>query len=141
MSPVPRKTTRMSDGGLPPKSSSLSNDQAGRFSLTHRSLLDLPLTERFCATGAQIVVDFSSRKDEKETLTHRHCATAISTVKRGSAEVFELAHLTPHGKVGFLCDEVGFASVRNVGNNGIQHNDRRLGGVDVHDETVAIVVK
>ena len=99
------------------------------------------MAERFCATDAQIVIDFFSRKDEKQTLAHRHCATALSTVKRGSAKVVELAHLIPQGNVGFLCDEVGFLSVHNVGNNGIEHNDRRLGGVDVHDETVAIVVK
>ena len=139
MSPVPRKTTRMCGGGVASQIL-LANDQAGRFSLP-RPLLDFTLTERFCATGAQVVVDFFSGKHEQETLAHWHRATALSTVKRGSAEVFELAHLTPHGKVGFLCGEVGFASVRNVGNNGIQHNDRRLGGVDVHDETVAIVVK
>ena len=112
MSPVPRKTTRMCGGGVASQIL-LANDQAGRFSLP-RPLLDFTLTERFCATGAQVVVDFFSGKHEQETLAHGHGATALSTVKRGSAEVFELAHLIPHENVGFLCDEVGFASVHNM---------------------------
>lgn len=98
------------------------------------------MTERFCATGAKVVVDFLSGEHEQQTLAHGHCATALSAVKRRSAKVLELAHLIPYGKVGFLRDEVILGSVHNMRNDRIQDDDRRLGGVDVHDEAAAIVV-
>jgi hypothetical protein len=98
------------------------------------------LAERFCATGAQVVVNFFSGKHEQQTLSHRHGATTLSAVKRRSAEVLELSHLIPHGKVGFLREEVILGFVHNMRNDRIQDDDRRFGGVDVHDEAAAIVV-
>ena len=111
-----------------------------RSSSLPRPLLDFTLTERFCATGAQVVVDFLSGEHEQQTLAHRHGATALSAVKRRSAEVLELSHLIPHGIAGFLREEVILGFVHNMGNDRIQDDDRRLGGVDVHDEAAAIVV-
>jgi len=111
----------------------LGDDQPGRFALPG-PLLNFTLTKRFRAACAQIIVDLLVRQNEQQTLTNGHRASALSAVQRGSAEVFELAHL-------ILREEVAFPPAHDVGNDRIEDHDWRLGGVDVHDQVVAVVVK
>jgi hypothetical protein len=94
------------------------------------------LTERFCTTGAQIIIDLLSGQNEQQALSHGHRAPALSTVKGGSTKIFELAHLIFWDEVGFR-----FAFAHDVGNDGIEDDNRRFRCVNVHNKAVAIVVK
>ena len=135
ISPVPRKTTRMS-GERCLQGTGLNDDQPGGFVSLSRPLLNLTLTERFRATGAQIVIYLFSGKNEQKAFAHRHGAAALAAVERRGSKILELAHRILWNEIGFV-----FASARNMGNNCVQDHYRWLGRINIHDKIIAIVVK
>jgi len=99
-------------------------------------LLHFPLAQRFCATGAEIIIEFFAWQNQQQTLAHRHGTTALLTIEGGSPEIFELAHLIVWNELGFA-----FAPTHNVGNNRMQDHNRRFSSVNVDNKAIAIVVK